>query len=137
MQLTVSFRKFIWFIFGESLVVMTVIAFIHLRGNFETTRFETLKLSGTYEQNRTFHIPPSICGRHWQRRYQELHADIVSGRKKPAYLVYSCPWKNNSCCGYGNRVYALVSIFYLAVLTNRAFFDRLADTETPRRLFNS
>ena len=46
MQLTVSFRKFIWFIFGESLVVMTVIAFIHLRGNFETTRFETLKLSG-------------------------------------------------------------------------------------------
>lgn len=110
---------------------MTVIAFIHLRGNFETTRFETLKLSGTYEQNRTFHIPPSICGRHWQRRYQELHADIVSGRKKPAYLVYSCPWKNNSCCGYGNRVYALVSIFYLAVLTNRAF---LIDWQTPKPL---
>lgn len=101
------------------------------RGSPSQFIFVFLQCVGTSEQNRTSYIPSSICGSHWQRRYQELHADIVSGRKKPAYLVYSCPWKNNGCCGYGNRVYALVSIFYLAVLTNRAF---LIDWRTPKPL---
>ena len=59
MQLTVSFRKLIWFTFGESLIVMAVIAFIHLRGNFETTRFETLKLSG---KEKKLFVTEYICG---------------------------------------------------------------------------
>lgn len=76
--------------------------------------------------------PPDICGKEWQSQYQELHADIVSGREKPKFLVYSCPWKNSAgCCGYGNRVRALVSMFYLAVLTDRAF---LIDWREPRPL---
>lgn len=74
---------------------------------------------------------PNVCGDDWQTKYQELHTNIINGTRKPKFLVYSCPWTNKGCCGYGNRVYALVSLFYLAILTDRAF---LIDWTAPKPL---
>ncbi|XP_029207284.2 uncharacterized protein LOC114970947 [Acropora millepora] len=74
---------------------------------------------------------PNVCGADWQTKYQELHTSIIKGTRKPKFLVYSCPWTNKGCCGYGNRVYALVSLFYLAILTDRAF---LIDWTAPKPL---
>ena len=64
---------------------------------------------------------PDICGKEWQSKYQALHQDIINNKQEAKFLVYSCPWTNKGCCGYGNRVYAMVSLFYLAILTDRAF----------------
>ena len=87
--------------------------------------------SPTARQYEMMYTPPNICGKEWQSKYQALHDDIISNRRKPKFLVYTCPWTNSGCCGYGNRVYAIVSLFYLAVLTNRAF---LIDWTAPKPL---
>jgi len=84
-------------------------------------------LSATKEGSQTtlrtqkFNSSPDICGREWQSKYQVLHQDIINNKREAKFLVYSCPWTNKGCCGYGNRVYAMVSLFYLAILTDRAF----------------
>lgn len=70
----------------------------------------------------------NMCGQDWQEKYQELHEDIISGRREERYLVYSCPGYRQGCCGYGNRLRALASVFYLAILTGRAF---LVDWQIP------
>ena len=62
-----------------------------------------------------------ICGKEWQSKYRALHQDIINNKREAKFLVYSCPWTSKGCCGYGNRVYAMVSLFYLAILTDRAF----------------
>lgn len=85
----------------------------------------------SWQNQNIYNNPPSICGKNWQLKYQRLHENILSGRAEPRFLVYSCPLKNGGCCGYGNRVYALVSLFYLAVLTDRAF---LIDWQAPKPL---
>ena len=45
---------------------------------------------------------------------------MTTNQQRPKFLVYYCG-KEGSCGGYGNRLFALASLFYLAVLTNRAF----------------
>ena len=85
----------------------------------------------TTERYQPTYTAPNICGKKWQSQYRALHEDIINNKREPRFLVYTCPWSNNGCCGYGNRVYALVSLFYLAVLTNRAF---LIDWRAPRPL---
>ena len=85
----------------------------------------------TTERYQPTYPAPDICGKKWQSQYRALHEDIINNKREPKFLVYTCPWSNNGCCGYGNRVYALVSLFYLAVLTNRAF---LIDWRAPRPL---
>ena len=85
--------------------------------------------------NQKIYNPPEICGKEWQSRYQALHQDIINNRREPKFLVYSCPWttkgKGEGCCGYGNRIYAMVSLFYLAILTDRAF---LINWKAPKPL---
>ena len=83
--------------------------------------YEQVASSGvTYETWRQQRLS-DMCGRGWQEDYQQLHEEILSGRREPRYLVYSCPGYRQGCCGYGNRLRALASVFYLAVLTGRAF----------------
>lgn len=62
-----------------------------------------------------------LCGSEWQEDYAKLHDDILNNRKPPKYLIYSCGGKKYGCGGYGNRLGAITSLFYLAVITGRAF----------------
>ena len=75
----------------------------------------------TILRTQTLYSSPDICGKEWQSKYQALHQDIINNKREAKFLVYSCPWTNKGCCGYGNRIYAMVSLFYLAILTDRAF----------------
>ena len=71
--------------------------------------------------------------RGWQEKYRKLHADILNKRRAEKYLVYVCPGTRQGCCGYGNRLRAVVSLFYLSVLTDRAF---LIDWRAPEPIEN-
>lgn len=62
-----------------------------------------------------------LCGTKWQSDYIKLHDDIINNRRPPKYLVYFCGGKKYGCGGYGNRLGAITSLFYLAVITGRAF----------------
>lgn len=62
-----------------------------------------------------------LCGSKWQRDYIKLHDDILNNRRPPKYLVYFCGGRKYGCGGYGNRLGAITSLFYLAVITGRAF----------------
>ena len=83
----------------------------------------------SWHQKRTM----EICGTGWQENYRKLHADILSKRRKEKYLVYLCPGTRQGCCGYGNRLRAVVSLFYLSILTDRAF---LIDWRAPEPIEN-
>ena len=72
-----------------------------------------------------------VCGKGWQSKYQALHQDIINNKREVKFLVYFCDWANNGCFGYGDRVRGLISLFYLAVLTDRAF---LIHWKTPKPL---
>ena len=66
--------------------------------------------------------PYFICGKGlWQARYKRLHEDILRKRNSPKYLVYFCGGRGYSCGGYGSRISFMTSLFYLALLTDRAF----------------
>lgn len=81
----------------------------------------TKKGPQTILRTQNLYSSRDICGKEWQSKYQALHQDIINGKREAKFLVYSCPWTSKGCCGYGNRVYAMVSLFYLAILTDRAF----------------
>ena len=55
------------------------------------------------------------CG-HWQENYMELHRKILAGDLPPRYLV-SIPVQD----GLADRVTGIISEFYFALLTGRAF----------------
>ena len=74
-----------------------------------------------------------VCGTGWQENYRKLHANILSKRLEEKYLVYLCPGTRQGCCGYGNRLRAVASLFYLSVLTDRAF---LIDWRVPEPIEN-
>ena len=74
-----------------------------------------------------------VCGTGWQENYRKLHANILSKHLEKKYLVYLCPGTRQGCCGYGNRLRAVVSLFYLSVLTDRAF---LIDWRAPEPIEN-
>ena len=74
-----------------------------------------------------------VCGTGWQENYRKLHANILSKHLEEKYLVYLCPGNRQGCCGYGNRLRAVVSLFYLSVLTDRAF---LIDWRAPEPIEN-
>ena len=80
---------------------------------------------------QTRYSSPDICGKEWQSKYQALHQDIINNKREAKFLVYFCPGTNKGCAGYGNRVRAMVSLFYLAILTDRAF---LIHWKTPKPL---
>jgi len=71
--------------------------------------------------SHSFDGSSDICGKEWQLKYQALHQDIISNKREAKFLVYYCPSTNKGCNGYGDRVRAMVSLFYLAILTDRAF----------------
>ncbi|XP_029184404.2 uncharacterized protein LOC114952598 isoform X4 [Acropora millepora] len=62
-----------------------------------------------------------LCGTKWQEDYMKLHRDMLNNRRPPKYLVYFCGGRKFGCGGYGNRLGAITSLFYLAVITGRAF----------------
>lgn len=62
-----------------------------------------------------------LCGSKWQEDYSQLHDDILNNRRPPKYLVYICGGEKYGCGGYGNRLGAIASLFYLSVVTGRAF----------------
>ena len=76
------------------------------------TTGQTQKLDGS----------PEVCGKEWQSRYQALHQDIINNKREAKFLVYYCDWTiREGCAGYGDRIRAVISLFYLAILTDRAF----------------
>ena len=75
----------------------------------------------------------AICGHGWLERYKKQHAYAVRSNNNQRFLVYFCPRDHSGCCGYGNRLRAVVSLFYLAILTNRTF---LIDRRTPEPISN-
>lgn len=75
----------------------------------------------------------NLCGTGWQERYARLHRNILDFKQEERYLAYTCPGTQQGCCGYGNRLRAVVSIFYLAILTDRAF---LIDWLVPEPMEN-
>ena len=99
--------------------------------NSITVKFKNTTSPTTSLRHHEIYGAPEICGNEWQSKYRELHDDIINRRREPKFLVYSCPWTNKGCCGYGNRVRAMVSLFCLAILTNRAF---LIDWTAPKPL---
>ena len=62
-----------------------------------------------------------LCGTKWQEEYRKLHEDILQSRKPRKFLVYLCGGEGYGCGGYGNRISAISSLLFLAVLTQRAF----------------
>ena len=70
------------------------------------------------------------CGTGWQEEYRQLHEDILNKRRPAKYLVYFCGGRKYGCGGYGNRLGAISSLFYLAVVTGRAFIINW-NTTTP------
>ena len=74
-------------------------------------------------QTQKLYRSPDICGKKWQPKYQALHQDIISNKREAKFLVYYCSRTelDTGCFGYGDRVRAVISLFYLAILTDRAF----------------
>ena len=62
-----------------------------------------------------------FCGRTWQDEYARLHEDILRSKKPRRFLVYLCGGDGYGCGGYGNRILSISTLFFLAVLTQRAF----------------
>lgn len=62
------------------------------------------------------------CGS-WQNRYTQLHKDIMSGKKKPRYLISIAPPQ-----GLADRLGGLITHFIMALLTNRAFLHTAPTT---------
>ena len=89
------------------------------------TTWQTRKVDGS----------PDVCGKEWQPRYQALHKDIINNKREAKFLVYICDstytGHARGCFGYGDRVRAVISLFYLAILTDRAF---LIHWKTPKPL---
>jgi hypothetical protein len=65
--------------------------------------------------------------------WQGLHAQMISGEKPFRAVVWTCSASGDPprCGGHGDRLKGIVSAFYLAVLTNRAF---LIDYSRPHQL---
>ena len=100
------------------------------KSSVQNTRIPREKFNfDSWHQKRTV----EICGDGWQEKYRKLHADILSKQREEKYLVYLCPGTRQGCCGYGNRLRAVVSLFYLSVLTERAF---LIDWRAPEPIEN-
>ena len=76
---------------------------------------------------------PDICGKKWQSKYQALHQDIISNNREAKFLVFYCPSTTKGCSGYGDRVRAMVSLFYFAILTDRAFLIHFKGPEPLER----
>ena len=89
---------------------------------------ENFNFDNWYKERTT-----EICGTGWQENYRKLHEEILSKRREEKYLVYLCPGTRQGCCGYGNRRRAVVSLFYLSILTDRAF---LIDWRAPEPIEN-
>ena len=64
---------------------------------------------------------PDVCGKEWQSRYRALHQEIINNKREAKFLVYFCDLPFGACFGYGDRIRGLISLFYLAILTDRAF----------------
>jgi len=60
------------------------------------------------------------CGFSWQKEYCEFHKRSLKSRDTSKYLSYTCSSTGHG--GIGNRIQGIVSLFYLALLTNRTFF---------------
>jgi len=83
--------------------------------------------------SHSFDGSSDICGKEWQLKYQALHQDIIGNKREAKFLVYYCPSTNEGCSGYGDRVRAMVSLFYLAILTDRAFLIHFKGPEPLER----
>ena len=108
-------------------------ASLFIVANNANERFVSVMNEGPQTTLRTPKINrfPDVCGKGWQSKYQALHQDIINNKREAKFLVYFCDWTNNGCFGYGDRVRAVISLFYLAILTDRAF---LIHWKTPKPL---
>lgn len=59
------------------------------------------------------------CGSTWQTNYCSFHQSSLKSPNTAKFLSYYC--NREACGGVGNRTLGLVSLFYLAMLTNRTF----------------
>ena len=79
------------------------------------------------------------CGYQWQKEYCEFHKRSVKSPSTSQYLSYTC--SSSSHGGIGNRIQGIVSLFFLALLTNRSFLinwdgpGRLVDYLEPNQIY--
>jgi len=64
-------------------------------------------------------VLPDQCGTPWQKTYCSFHQSALKSPNNTKFLSYYCDGKG--CGGVGNRIRGIVSLFYLAMLTNRTF----------------
>ena len=78
------------------------------------------------------------CGFLWQKEYFHFHKRALASPDTSRYLSYTC--KSSGHGGIGNRVQGIVSLFFLALLTNRTFLinwggpGKLADYMEPNQI---
>lgn len=56
-----------------------------------------------------------LCQNSWEKQYTKLHHEIIE-KQQNKFLIYTC-----SGAGWGNRIRRILPMFYLAVITKRAF----------------
>ena len=99
-------------------------------GLWDKTR--KVNLSRVYLETKTKRLNShKLCGEGWQEAYAVMHNEILKSIRPRKFLVYSCKGKGYGCAGYGNRIGGISSLFFLAVLTKRAF---LIDWNDPAPL---
>ncbi|GAA5919297.1 hypothetical protein JCM6882_007830 [Rhodosporidiobolus microsporus] len=65
--------------------------------------------------------PADVCGPGaWQDEYAALHADMLSGKREPHLLEFTCR-DGDYCGGIADRLLGMVTTFLYSLLTNRAF----------------
>ena len=90
---------------------------------------DTIKMKQTKRTDEINRRKSLNCDGGWQQRYSDLHKRILNGTAEPKFLIYNCEVRG--CGGYGNRLFGLISLLYLAVLTDRAF---LINWQRPKPL---
>ncbi|GAA6034724.1 hypothetical protein JCM8097_001139 [Rhodosporidiobolus ruineniae] len=56
----------------------------------------------------------------WQKGYKKLHAEMLQGERPTEILEYVC-LEGRECGGLADRMFGMLSTFFLAVMTNRAY----------------
>ena len=78
------------------------------------------------------------CGLLWQKEYCEFHKKALKNPKNSKYLSFNCHSSGHG--GLGNRIQGIVSVFFLALLTDRVFLinwigpGKIADYLEPNQI---
>lgn len=75
------------------------------------------------------------CGA-WMEDYAKFHADTLSGKLPPRFVVSQCP-KNTNCGGLADRLLAISSAFLFGLVTRRALLINWETDVQPEWIFDA